>query len=202
MMMGLAGLPERTEADQSAVLVEPTSRSAIVSDWSGTGSILFGAPGVLNYGDPPVTIPAGSFFAGFGGIQGNVYVHGKTEPGYVSFGDGTNWIWGSRNPIGKLTVTGTYTLENDGTLVIDVTSPSRHDLLRVDGTAYLGGTLRIDSLGYQPKLGDRIPILRADRMVGRFLIIKTNLPNRFRYDFKKVGKTGYFVVKSGSPRGR
>lgn len=178
-----------------------SQRSAIVSGGPDGGSILFGDAGTVDHGDALVTISKGSLLAGFGEIIGNVSVHGKTEPGFVSL-RGMNWIWLWRKPISKLTVTGSYTLERDGILVIDVASPTKHDVLRVHGTARLSGTLRIDSLGYQPKIGDKIPIIQADNIEGRFLTIRTNHPGRFRYDFKKLGKSGYLVVGKASPRKR
>lgn len=201
VLMGYVGSPEGVQADPSSALYGASERSAIVSGSPSGGSILFGDAGILDYGELRVIIPKGFLLAGFGEVIGKVSVHGKTEPGFVSLRD-MNWVWLWRNPISKLTVTGSYTLAKDGILVIDVASPTKHDVLRVHGTARLFGTLRIDALGYQPKIGDKIPIVQADDIEGRFLTIRTNLPGRFRYDFKKLGNTGYLVVGKASPRRR
>lgn len=196
----LTGLSGRTLADPSDALIAPSARSSTV--WSTNSSIIFGDRSGLFFGDTTVMIPARSVLAGFGELEGKVFVSGKTEPGFVPLKRGSASIWYSRSPIGKLTVTGKYVLEKEGVLVIDVTSPRKHDLLRVHGTASLSGTLRVDSLGYRPKPGDRIPFLLADRIEGRFIRIKSNLPDRFHYDFKKVGKTGYLVVSRAKGFGR
>ncbi len=200
VLMCLAGFPRQAQADQANNAIGPEPRSAIVG--GPNGSIIFGDRGARNYGDLAVTIPAGSLLAGFGELEAKVFVSGKTEPGFVPFRKGTGWIWYWRDPIGKLTITGKYILEKEGVLVIDVTSPRKYDVLRVDGTANLSGTLRIDSLGYRPKPRDRIPFLLADRIEGRFLKIRTNLPGRFQYEFKSVGKIGYLTVSEGRGYGR
>ncbi len=176
----------------------PTPRSAT---WmNGDGSIIFGDGGYAMFGVNWWTIPRGALFAGFGELETNVFSHGRTEPGFVRLPAKSNWVWASRDPIGTLKVTGDFRQAAEGTLSMDVESPKRHDVLRVAGTAKLSGTLRVRWLGYRPRVGDRIPILKARRIVGRFTRVKASLPGPYTVEFSKVGGLGVLVVGRSSPR--
>jgi hypothetical protein len=147
----------------------------------------------------PLTIRHGAFFAGFGEIVANVRNEGRTEPGFIPY-PGASWVWSSRSPVATLSVQGRFHQTPGGTLVIDVKGPENHDVLVVKGTARLSGTLRVDSLGYRPRVGDRIPFLKSQKIVGKFSRIRTSLPGRFELKFEKVGGLGVLVVaKKSSP---
>ncbi len=176
----------------------PTPRSAT---WMrNDGSIIFGDGGYAMFGVNWWTIPPGALFAGFGELETNLLSYGRTEPGFVRLPERSNWVWASRDPIGTLKVTGDFRQAPEGTLNMDVKSAKRHDVLRVAGTARLSGTLRVRWLGYRPRVGDRIPILKARRIVGRFTRVKASLPGPYTVEFSKVGGLGVLVVGRSSPR--
>lgn len=100
---------------------------------------------------PLVDVQAG-YFSGLGTITGNLRNAGEFHVG----GEGQ---------AGTLNVTGTYTQTAAGTLVVELgglTPDTQHDVLIVNGTATLGGTLRVALLGtYRPTLGDEFAFLSA-----------------------------------------
>ncbi len=164
------------------------------------GSIIFGEQGLIGGKGWPVTIPAGALFAGFGELEANVLSDGRTEPGFVRFAELQNWEWDSRHPVGTLTVTGDFRQRAGGILVIDVKSRARHDLLRVSGTATLSGMLRIQSLGYRPREGDRIKCIDARRIVGDFSEVRLAFPCPYEVEFRNVGGKGFLVFGARSRR--
>jgi T5SS/PEP-CTERM-associated repeat protein len=87
--------------------------------------------------------------AGIGTVVGNVDNHGIVSPG---------------DSPGTLTITGTYTQNSDGTLLIEIAGlgPAQHDLLAT-GAASLDGTLRLVRLNnFNPLPGDQITILTSN----------------------------------------
>lgn len=128
---------------------------------------------------PLLQVLPGGTLMGNGIVIGNVRNSGTVAPG---------------SSIGLLTIRGNYTQTPRGTLEIEVDSPSRHDVLVVSGTARLGGTLEIQSLGYRPKYGDQIPFLRAGKITGRFQRIEMPDPRVNRGRFLNLGNVGVLLV--------
>lgn len=117
---------------------------------------------------PYVNVHHGATLMGSGLIIGNVFNSGTVAPG---------------NSIGTLSIHGNYTQRKSGTLQIEASSTSWHDVLVVSGTTRLAGSLELHSLGYQSRYGDQIPFLLAGKIVGRFDDIEVPLPSRNRGRF-------------------
>jgi outer membrane autotransporter protein len=69
-----------------------------------------------------------------------------------------------------INVAGNYT-QSGGTLQLQIAGAGtgQYDFLNVSGRANLGGTLQLVSLGYQPKVGDRLTLVSAlGSITGRF----------------------------------
>lgn len=209
--LGCLGWCAPVQAQQGAGGASEAAGAKAVPTGRGTwmkhdGSIIFGtrSDGVLIGG--AWTISEGGLFAGFGELKVlRLLNQGRTEPGFVRLTGASRWpnsIGSNRDLTGTLTVTGDFQQDAKGTLVIDVRSPRRHDVLRVNGTAKLSGTLRVNWRGYRPKAGDRIPILNARKIVGQFTRIRTSLPGRYTVEFKTVGGLGILVVGESFPPGR
>jgi hypothetical protein len=101
-----------------------------------------------------VTVLGGTL-QGIGTISGNVSNSGTVKP----------------NPtgIGTLSITGSYTQSNTGTLDIDVAGPSGVDQLAVSSAAALDGTVRFaTNSGYTPATGDRYTFLTHGSRTGNF----------------------------------
>ena len=70
-----------------------------------------------------------------------------------------------------INVKGNYTQNAGGTLQLNVAGgdPGQYDTLNVGGNATLGGTLKLISLGFQPKAGDQLTLVTTGGSVsGRF----------------------------------
>ena len=70
-----------------------------------------------------------------------------------------------------INVKGNYTQNAGGTLQLNVAGgdPGQYDTLNVGGNAALGGTLKLISLGFQPKAGDQLTLVTTGGSVsGRF----------------------------------
>ncbi len=123
------------------------------SDGSATG------PGL-------VTVAAGATLAGPGIIGGLVQNNGVVAPeGFVG------------NPVGALTVNGTYSQFATGSLRIDIASAASNDLLVVTGggASVAAGALDVQLVsGFSPVRGDSFTILTASFISGQFPT--TNLP--------------------------
>ncbi len=125
-----------------------------------------------------------------------VFLDGKLYPGYERPNPKFPGS-GDKDPIGTFTFGGDLRLGARAIIDIDVRNPRKHDLLVVRGTAKLAGTLRVQFLGYQPKPGDRIPIVRAGKILGGFS--RVELPGRGRYQvvFVSNGGNGYLRIGRG-----
>jgi autotransporter-associated beta strand protein len=113
-----------------------------------------------------VTVAAGAELAGPGFIGGLVQNEGVVAP------EGFNF-----NPVGTLTVNGTYSQFATGTLRIDIASAVSNDLLVVTGggASVAAGTLDVQLVnGFSPAQGDSFTILEASFISGEFPT--TNLP--------------------------
>ena len=70
-----------------------------------------------------------------------------------------------------INVKGNYTQNAGGTLQLNVAgaNPGQYDTLNVGGSAALGGTFKLISLGFQPKAGDTLTLVTTGGSVtGRF----------------------------------
>ncbi len=128
---------------------------------------------------PSVLVSHGATLQGVGLIIGNVTNSGTVAPG---------------NSIGTLTIDGNYTQRSNGTLQIEIGSPSNHDVLVVSGTAKLSGTLEIASLGYGPEYGDQIPFLVAGKITGKFNQIEMPQSDLYRGRFLDADGIGVLLV--------
>ena len=113
-----------------------------------------------------VTVSAGATLAGPGIIGGLVANDGIVAP------EGFNF-----NPVGTLTVNGTYSQFATGTLRIDIASAVSNDRVVVTGggASVAAGTLDVQLVGgFSPALGDSYTILTATAIWGEFPTV--NLP--------------------------
>jgi outer membrane autotransporter protein len=97
------------------------------------------------------TVNSGGTLAGIGTIGGDVINSGIVSPG---------------DSPGTLTITGNYTQNSNGTLHTEIgglNSGVNSDLLHINGTAALDGTLEVVRINnFSPLPNDRVTILRAD----------------------------------------
>lgn len=128
---------------------------------------------------PFVRVGHAGTLGGSGLIVGNVLNHGTIAPG---------------NSAGTLTIRGNYRQAGNGTLELEIASQHRFDQLIVSGTAHLGGTLDVRSLGADLEYGDQFPFLRAEHIKGRFSHITMPHPSVNRGRFYSVGGTGILLV--------
>src|SRR5262249_12394348 len=101
-------------------------------------------------------VNAGGLLGGGGTIGGSVLNSGIVSPG---------------NSPGTLTVAGNYTQTTGGTLRIEIAGlgPTEHDLLAINGTANLSGTLQVVRLNnFQLSPGAQITFLTANGVNGTF----------------------------------
>ena len=125
-------------------------------------------------GSTEVVTNAG-LFQGTGVVNGNVFNSGDGLPGQL------------RSE--TLTINGDYTQNPSGTLRIEVAgaSPGQYDVLAVNGTANLAGTLQLVRLGgFRLRVGDQITFLTASGVSGTF----DNVQN----DFLATGSIVVFDV--------
>ena len=100
----------------------------------------------FNGGLGTTTIAAGAFLGGTGTISGNLVNNGTVSPGYSP---------------GTIAVTGNFTQNSTGLLIIQLASGASFDQLVVSGSAALAGTLQIDALnGFNPT-GQTFTVLTA-----------------------------------------
>ncbi|MCY6379941.1 autotransporter outer membrane beta-barrel domain-containing protein [Hoeflea prorocentri] len=111
-----------------------------------------------------ITNLAGGLVQGMG-TSGNFTNSGTFAPG---------------NSIGTFNVGGDLVLAADGTLAIEIEAPDQTDLVNVDGTTTLGGTLAVTGLGMLNAFaeGQTYTIIdSADAVSGTFATINDNLPD-------------------------
>ncbi|RBP35926.1 autotransporter-associated beta strand protein/T5SS/PEP-CTERM-associated repeat protein [Roseimicrobium gellanilyticum] len=128
---------------------------------------------------PLVRVGRAGTLGGSGIIVGNVLNHGTVASG---------------NSVGALTIHGNFRQTGSGTLELEIASLHRFDQLSVSGTAHLGGTLDVRSLGADLEYGDQFPFLHAGRIKGRFSRITMPHPSVNRGRFFTVGGTGILLV--------
>ena len=121
------------------------------------------------------TVNAGGLLGGGGIIGGSVVNGGVVSPG---------------NTLGTLTINGNYTQNPGGTLRIEIAGVGASDLLRIGGTANLGGTLQVIRLNsFQLSPGDQITLVSAGSGVnGTFATVQ----NDFATGTVVIGQIAYF----------
>ena len=108
--------------------------------------------GTLNA--PFVYVASGGTLGGSGLLNGNLTNNGTVSPG---------------NSPGTLTVHGNYTQTQNGSLLIQIASPSDFDQVIVSGKALLGGRLIVTPYnGYQFAFGQKFGFLTAASIKGSF----------------------------------
>lgn len=116
--------------------------------------------GSIIAGDTPINI-LGGVMSGTGTIIGDVFNAGILSPG---------------NPLGLLTITGSYNQAPTGTLLIELAAPNEgipYDQLVVTEQATLNGSLMIEtSNGFLPEAGVIFPVLQYGSHIGTFATIK------------------------------
>ncbi|MFO0796476.1 MAG: tandem-95 repeat protein [Gemmataceae bacterium] len=135
------------------------------------------------------SVAAGATFKGAGTVQGSLTNAGTVAPG---------------NSPGFLNVTGDYTQAAGGTLELEVAGRNPNvpefDRLRVTGTAYLDGTVRVNLLdGFQPALGDNFQVLTAAARVGQFAAHEYPAPGGAGRALKSVYDPGPPLLPSSQP---
>ncbi len=115
------------------------------------------------------TIAPGGVNGGIGTFGGNVVNSGTLSPGLATPGATPDTLF----------VAGNYTQASSGALVIQLASATSFDRLVVAGTATLGGTLQVDTLGGYDPLGQSFTFLTAGGGVsGRFGTVNGTATNR------------------------
>lgn len=101
-----------------------------------------------------------------GVLAGSAWPMALTNTATLSPGDSTGRV-------GTYRVTAAYTQAESGILAMEVGAEG-HDVLSVEGTATLGGTLRLRYLdGYTPRSGDRFTIVTGEAVAGTFETVET-----------------------------
>jgi hypothetical protein len=116
---------------------------------AGTTDIATGATVTTYYTANKVLLTAGTL-TGTGTIKTSLY----NDKGTISPGS---------SKAGVLTVTGSFTQENNGKLYLDVAKSSR-DRLAVSGKAVVGGTLLFRTLGAAPAVGTTQTVLTSSQL--------------------------------------
>lgn len=141
-------------------LVKNTPGNLILSGASTyTGSTNVQAGNLIVNGSlrSSVFVQLGAALAGIGSTTRNVVNGGTFSPGT-----------GGSLSVGKFNIGGNYNQTAGGTLVVDIAGrfPGQSDLVAVQGTANLNGTLRLVNVGgTKLKVGDKITFLTANNGV-------------------------------------
>lgn len=121
----------------------------------------------------------GALLGGSGIIIADVFNNGTVSPG---------------NSPGTLVIQGNYVQGSDGTLQLEIASPTVFDRLVVSGLADLAGTLAVSVDGAALRYGQQYAFLQAGEIVGDFDSIVMPNPELFRGRFLVDGNTGTLLV--------
>lgn len=99
--------------------------------------------------------------------EGSIFTGSGTLPGQV---ENVGGVVAPGDPVGVLDVEGRFSNATNGTLQIDIAGVAvgtQHDLLNVDGTVALAGTLEVElTNGFVPSVGDEFAFIAATQGVG------------------------------------
>ena len=143
-------------------LADASTVSNLSGAISGTGSLTKNGLGAL------VLTAANTYSGGTVLNAGTLTVHGPQALGFGNVVVNGGILNADPQPIN---VKGNYTQNAGGTLQLQVAgaSPGEYDSLNVGGSAALGGTLQLVSLGFQPKAGNQLTLVSTGGVVsGRF----------------------------------
>jgi hypothetical protein len=164
--------------------------------------LLLGTLDGIDIGGPPVidpidvTVGADGTISGGGFIIGSLESFGTVGPNVIVIPPGAA---GSHGTSGVIQVNGRVLLRDEGTLAISLAGAdsTQQGRLRVvpahgiDGSATLGGTLRLDFTdGYAPSTGDTFLLLDAASTSGTFTSTEvTGLEPGWQFEIQIVGGT-------------
>ena len=118
------------------------------------------------------TVNSGTTLGGSGTIAANVTNNGIVAPG---------------NSPGTLSITGNYTQNAEGTLKIELASPTSFDRLAVTGNMALGGTLEISLInGFTPSSDQTFDILSWGSLAGAFSSVIVPSVDGFAWDTSQL----------------
>ena len=132
---------------------------------AGAGNAPTLAKGLAPQGSSTGIVLNGGTITGSGNLIGDVVNRGA----FISPG----------NSAGTISISGNYTQEAAGTLVLEVggtgTSPLQYDELQISGSATLGGNLIVRTInGFTPQAGDNFPLLTYAAASGSFGSVSSN----------------------------
>ncbi|MEX2168640.1 MAG: autotransporter-associated beta strand repeat-containing protein [Pirellulales bacterium] len=131
------------------------------------------------------TVNDGATLGGSGTIAANVTNNGIVAPG---------------NSPGTLHITGNYTQNAEGTLKIELASPTSFDRLAVTGNMALGGTLEISLIdGFMPSADQTFDILSWGSLVGAFSSVIVPTQEGLAWDTSQLSTGVISVEVSGLP---
>jgi hypothetical protein len=114
----------------------------------------------------------------------------------AGFNSGLTWLPAT------LSVGGTYTQNGGGTLQLNLSDPTKYDVLHVTGNAALNGTLNVTyAVGAAtPHIGDSYRVLDVGSITGTFSTIQLPaLSGGLAWDSSKLYTTGSISIFSGLP---
>lgn len=182
----------RIECDSAELGIGPESSGTLTIDSPKsvarvTNDLHVGGDGegflkLLNSGEieaATVRIAAKGSLEGHGAVYGEVVNEGQTAPGA---------------PIGRLDVIGRWQQVANGRLSMELsgtTQTALYDVLHVQGTAELSGTLNVSLRdGFMPAQGDQFNVLTCYERIGEFTFLElpdlTDLRMEVRYDDASV----------------
>ena len=131
------------------------------------------------------TVNSGTTLGGSGTIAANVTNNGIVAPG---------------NSPGTLSITGNYTQNAEGTLKIELASPTSFDRLDVTGNMALGGTLEISLInGFTPSSDQTFDILSWGSLAGAFSSVILPSVDGFAWDTSQLSMGKLSVAATGLP---
>ena len=181
-----AELDTSISIDAGAVLTlaSPFELAGVTVTKAGDGRLVVNGAAGAGSGSGTLEV-TGGVLTGQGTITGNV----TATAGIVAPGD----------DVGQLDITGNFSLTANATLQLDIIGPpsSTNDLLDVDGSATLGGSLEVVlGGGYEPAPGSQYLVFNSASLVDTGLTLTG--PNAGLFDYRIVGGSLILETLSGS----